>query len=92
MIRTSVDLNSESAVLSVSDTGPGINRKMLPYIFDPFITTKESGTGLGLAITYDIIRRHNGHIEVDSAPGSGTKFNIWLPLRQNFDAQPDALE
>lgn len=87
IIRTRVDLGSESAVLSVSDTGPGINRKMLPYIFDPFITTKESGTGLGLAISYDIIRRHNGRIEVDSTPGTGTTFHIWLPLRQNFDAR-----
>jgi signal transduction histidine kinase len=66
----------------VSDTGGGISEDVLPDIFDPFVTTKEIGTGLGLAITYDIIRRHNGNIEVDSQKGIGTQFTVWLPLQQ----------
>ena len=66
----------------ISDTGAGIPEDVLPYIFDPFVTTKEIGTGLGLSITYDIIRRHNGHIEVDSQMGKGSQFTVWLPLQQ----------
>jgi signal transduction histidine kinase len=66
----------------ISDTGAGIPEDVLPDIFDPFVTTKEIGTGLGLAITYDIIRRHNGNIEVDSQKGIGTQFTVWLPLQQ----------
>jgi signal transduction histidine kinase len=66
----------------ICDTGAGIPEDVLPYIFDPFVTTKEIGTGLGLAITYDIIRRHNGRIEVDSEKGKGTVFTVWLPLQQ----------
>jgi len=66
----------------ISDTGAGIPEEVLPYIFDPFVTTKEIGTGLGLAITYDIVRRHNGRIEVDSKVGQGSQFTVWLPLQQ----------
>jgi signal transduction histidine kinase len=66
----------------ISDTGAGIPEDVLPYIFDPFVTTKEIGTGLGLAITYDIVRRHNGRIEVDSEMGKGSHFTVWLPLQQ----------
>jgi two-component system NtrC family sensor kinase len=59
----------------------------LPYIFDPFVTTKEKdgGTGLGLAITYDIVQRHHGRIEVKSEKGKGTIFKVWLPSRQGFE-------
>ena len=66
----------------ISDMGAGIPEEVLPYIFDPFVTTKEIGTGLGLAITYDIVRRHNGRIEVDSEKGKGSQFTVWLPLQQ----------
>ena len=65
--------------LELSDSGAGISPEHLPRIFEPFFTTKESGTGLGLATVYSIIQKHNGHVSVDSARGSGTTFRIWLP-------------
>ncbi|MCX5717081.1 MAG: PAS domain S-box protein [Nitrospirae bacterium] len=68
-----------NAVIEISDTGPGIEEKDLPFIFNPFYTTKLSGTGLGLAITKRIIEEHKGKIEVDSAPGKGTTFRVFLP-------------
>lgn len=87
VIRTRFDPLADSVVMSISDTGPSINPKILPYIFDPFITTKEGGTGLGLAITYDIVRRHNGRIEVETASEKGTTFHVWLPTRQGFESE-----
>ena len=65
--------------LTVKDSGPGIEPNLLPNIFEPFFTTKQSGTGLGLAISYEIVHRHQGKIEVESEPGKGTKFKVWLP-------------
>ena len=67
--------------ISVSDTGPGIPEKYLSKIFDPYFTTKQQGSGLGLAISYAIIKNHNGHIGVESTPGKGTVFHIYLPAR-----------
>lgn len=67
------------AVVEISDTGTGISEKDLPFIFDPFYTTKTSGTGLGLAITRRIVEEHNGRIEVKSKLGEGTTFKIFLP-------------
>jgi signal transduction histidine kinase len=67
--------------LTVRDSGKGIDADKLPHIFEPFFTTKEvgKGTGLGLAVTYSIIKRHNGRIEVESTPGVGTTFHVFLP-------------
>ncbi len=65
--------------LSVSDTGSGIPKESLGYIFEPFYTTKKTGTGFGLSIVYSVIKRYAGHIEIDTALRSGTKFSIYLP-------------
>jgi C4-dicarboxylate-specific signal transduction histidine kinase len=64
----------------LSDTGPGIKPELLPHLFEPFITTKDYGLGLGLSICYSIIQKHGGQITVESQPGQGTNFTIWLPL------------
>lgn len=65
--------------VSIKDEGIGIPEEYLVRIFDPYFTTKESGSGLGLATTYSIIKRHGGLITVESKPGSGTTFYIYLP-------------
>jgi PAS domain S-box-containing protein len=65
--------------LSIHDTGIGIAPENLPKIFDPYFTTKQKGSGLGLATTYSIMRKHEGHISVESAPGEGTTFHLYLP-------------
>ncbi|MBA4372783.1 MAG: hypothetical protein C0402_07945 [Thermodesulfovibrio sp.] len=78
------------ALISVSDTGKGIEKADLEKIFEPFFTTKEvgRGTGLGLAISYGIIQQHGGCINVYSEPEQGTVFRIYLPL---ITKQADAL-
>jgi two-component system sensor histidine kinase PilS (NtrC family) len=69
------------AVLSVSDTGCGIEPGILGRIYNPFFTTKEGGTGLGLAISQRIVNAHRGFLEVRSMPGDGTVFSMFLPER-----------
>jgi signal transduction histidine kinase/CheY-like chemotaxis protein len=65
--------------LTVKDSGTGIPADVLSRIFDPYFTTKEKGSGLGLAISYSIIRAHNGGITVESEPGVGSSFTVYLP-------------
>ncbi|GEM_PF-250926 len=72
----------KEGVIEISDTGPGISEKDLPFIFDPFFTTKIEGTGLGLAITHRIVEEHGGRIEVKSVQGEGTTFYIHLPIAE----------
>ena len=65
--------------LEVSDTGPGMTEQQRTRIFDPFFTTKSTGRGLGLAVVQGVVRSHDGAINVVSAPGDGTTFQIFLP-------------
>ncbi|HTK85515.1 MAG TPA: ATP-binding protein, partial [Patescibacteria group bacterium] len=68
--------------ITIADTGTGMPDHVRQRIFDPFYTTKPAGqgTGLGLSMVYGMIQQSGGHIEVESAPGRGTKFSIFLPI------------
>lgn len=75
--------------VTVADTGIGIPQNLQSHIFDPFFTTKPHGTGcgLGLATARAVVRRHNGFIKVQSRPGAGTKFSIYLPAKEDSSAK-----
>ena len=74
---------NDSVGIEFKDTGCGIPEEYKDRIFEPFFTTKMDwkGTGLGLSICYDIIKNHNGNIEVDSRLGKGAVFTIILPVK-----------
>ena len=84
-IRTGEE--SDKVWVEISDTGKGIDPEHMNKIFDPFFTTKPvgKGTGLGLSLTYSIVKKHGGKIDVDSTPGKGTAFRVWLPKTRNHD-------
>jgi PAS domain S-box-containing protein len=65
--------------ITITDSGSGIHQEVVDSIFDPYFSTKEEGSGLGLAVTHSIVKKHDGHITVDSRPGQGTTFTIYLP-------------
>ena len=70
---------SRGVEICISDTGVGIAPDVLDHIFDPFFTTKRAGSGLGLATVHRIVESNGGRLWVESSPGVGTTFRIWLP-------------
>lgn len=86
-IRTGTQ--EENVWVEVEDTGKGIAPEFLKKIFDPFFTTKPigKGTGLGLSLSYGIIQKHHGRIDVESEENKGTRFKVWLPVKQSQDGE-----
>jgi PAS domain S-box-containing protein len=76
--------------ISIHDTGTGIPAEHLSKIFDPYFTTKQKGSGLGLATVFSIIKKHDGHVMVESRPEAGTTFHIYLPASQCAPVSPAA--
>ncbi|MFO1412674.1 MAG: PAS domain-containing protein [Burkholderiales bacterium] len=89
-IRITTGVEGEMAWVEVADTGEGIRPEHLSRVFDPFFTTKAvgHGTGLGLSLSYRIVDEHHGRIEVTSEVGAGSRFRVWLPIRQPAPAAP----
>ncbi len=93
-LTTRLDHQTSQILIVVRDDGSGIPLDILPRIFEPFLTTKETGrgVGLGLAISRSILERHSGTIEVQSEPGRGTTFTLTLPAESGAEARKPAPE
>ena len=93
-ITVSTGISGTEAWIRFSDTGCGIPADHLNRIFEPFFTTKPvgQGTGLGLSVSYAIVRKHGGRIEVESEVGRGTRFTLFLPVRQSPDVAVEAFK
>jgi len=91
-VRAGLTKDRREVRIDVKDNGPGIAPEHLDQIFDPFFTTKKEGegTGLGLSVSYNIIKKLGGRISVESTPGQGARFSIFLPLEkpQIIDGSP----
>ncbi len=79
-METDLDIQGKKYIkITIQDNGDGISQQHLDKIFDPYFSTRQEGSGLGLAITHSIINKHDGNIFVNSEPGQGTLFTIYLP-------------
>ncbi len=76
--------------LEIADSGKGMDAETQRRVFEPFFTTKPvgEGTGLGLSLAWDIIKKHGGSIDVESAPGQGTRMRLWLPIAGPMSSRP----
>lgn len=81
-LTISLTVQDQRVALTVADTGKGIPESLITRIFDPYFTTSSSGTGLGLTIVYQIMKNHNGEIQVNSKEGVGTLFTLLFPIPQ----------
>ena len=78
--------------IRISDNGNGISENTIRHIFEPYFTTKPEGHGLGLAIVYSVVKKHGGHISVESSPGAGSVFTVLLPASANADTPVELKE
>ena len=76
--------------IELIDTGPGMSRETLARVFEAFYSTKQGGSGLGLPTARKIVEAHGGTIDIESAPGRGTKVAIWLPAPPRLPTEPAA--
>ena len=90
-LKTYLSPDKTKLCIEISDTGPGIPKDVLPYIFDPFYTTKEEGkgTGLGLSLVYGIVENHGGTIKAWNESGKGAVFLIEFPVRRAENGDSD---
>jgi len=92
-LRIEAKKDKKAVVVTISDTGCGMDEETLKNIFDPFFTTKDvgEGTGLGLSITHGIIKENKGKISVSSQPGKGTLFRVAFPVAEKYEQiEPEA--
>jgi signal transduction histidine kinase len=82
VLKISTSYNEDCVFVKIQDNGTGMDENTRKKIFEPFFTTKDigEGTGLGMSITYNTIKKHNGHIHINSTPGLGTEFTLELPI------------
>jgi two-component system nitrogen regulation sensor histidine kinase NtrY len=83
IIRTEYDVDKHKVNLTIQDNGSGMSQNVLSQIFKPYFSSKKRGTGLGLAIVHKIINSHQGNIDIESEPGSGTRIRIQFPVMTN---------
>ena len=86
-IRVSAVRDGDFVKISITDTGKGIPKEILPRIFDVFFSTKSKGTGLGLSVAYSIVKKHGGDIEVFSEEGKGSTFVVYLPVAESHEGK-----